>query len=213
MRIAVTGATGFLGHYIVNHLASAGHVCRCWHRPGSDRGGFEAVERPIEWVAGRVGRPEGVQPASSKAAMPWSTPPSTIPVAASEAKRGRSCWSSSRRTARHAATDRGGPASRRRTVHLHFDLCRPRQDPRRPAAGRDPSDLGHQSLRRHKAAIEQFVYSYGLGEGYPICALRPTGIYGIARPVEDSKWFDLGAGREAGRNGRVSARREGSACR
>ena len=43
----------------------------------------------------------------------------------------------------------------------------------------------------HKAAIEQFVYSYGLGEGYPICALRPTGIYGLARPVQDSRWFDL----------------------
>ena len=43
----------------------------------------------------------------------------------------------------------------------------------------------------HKAAIEQFVYSYGLGHGYPICVLRPLGIYGIARPVEDSKWFKL----------------------
>jgi nucleoside-diphosphate-sugar epimerase len=43
----------------------------------------------------------------------------------------------------------------------------------------------------HKAAIEQFVCSYGLGEGYPICALRPTGIYGLARPVANSKWFDL----------------------
>ena len=43
----------------------------------------------------------------------------------------------------------------------------------------------------HKAAIEKFVHSYGLGEGYDICALRPTGIYGVARPVEKSKWFDI----------------------
>ena len=43
----------------------------------------------------------------------------------------------------------------------------------------------------HKAAIEQFIHSYGFGQGYPICALRPTGIYGLARPVESSKWFDL----------------------
>jgi nucleoside-diphosphate-sugar epimerase len=43
----------------------------------------------------------------------------------------------------------------------------------------------------HKAAIEQFVHSYGYGQGYPICALRPTGIYGVARPIEESKWFDL----------------------
>ncbi|MBT6155355.1 MAG: NAD-dependent epimerase/dehydratase family protein, partial [Planctomycetaceae bacterium] len=43
----------------------------------------------------------------------------------------------------------------------------------------------------HKAAIEKFVHSYGLGQGYPICALRPTGVYGVMRPAEQSKWFDL----------------------
>ena len=43
----------------------------------------------------------------------------------------------------------------------------------------------------HKAAIEKFVHSLGLGDGYPICALRPTGIYGVARPVQNSKWYDL----------------------
>ncbi len=43
----------------------------------------------------------------------------------------------------------------------------------------------------HKAAIEQFVHSYGFGQGYSICALRPTGIYGLARPVNQSRWFDL----------------------
>jgi len=43
----------------------------------------------------------------------------------------------------------------------------------------------------HKAAIEKFVHSYGLAEGFDICALRPTGIYGVARSVSSSKWYDL----------------------
>jgi nucleoside-diphosphate-sugar epimerase len=43
----------------------------------------------------------------------------------------------------------------------------------------------------HKAALEAFVYSFGLGQGFPICALRPTGIYGLAHPPPASKWFDL----------------------
>ena len=43
----------------------------------------------------------------------------------------------------------------------------------------------------HKAAIEQFVHSYGWGQGYPICVLRPTGVYGLAHPPQESKWFDL----------------------
>jgi nucleoside-diphosphate-sugar epimerase len=43
----------------------------------------------------------------------------------------------------------------------------------------------------HQAALEAFVHSYGLGEGWPICALRPTGIYGLAHPPKESKWYDL----------------------
>ncbi|MEK6247745.1 MAG: NAD-dependent epimerase/dehydratase family protein, partial [Planctomycetales bacterium] len=40
-------------------------------------------------------------------------------------------------------------------------------------------------------AIDQFVHSFALGHGYHICALRPTGIYGVARPIQRSKWFQL----------------------
>ena len=43
----------------------------------------------------------------------------------------------------------------------------------------------------HKAAIEKFVHSYGLGQGFPICALRPTGVYGVSHPITNSKWFPL----------------------
>jgi nucleoside-diphosphate-sugar epimerase len=43
----------------------------------------------------------------------------------------------------------------------------------------------------HKAAIEAFVQSYGHGLHFPICALRPTGIHGLAEPARASKWFGL----------------------
>src|SRR5262249_6706336 len=56
MRIAITGATGFLGRYLVRHLAAAGHHLRCWYRPGSDRGGFEDQAGAIEWLPGVLGQ-------------------------------------------------------------------------------------------------------------------------------------------------------------
>src|SRR5438046_2593445 len=55
MRIALTGATGFLGRYLVRHLADTGHRLRCWFRPGSDRSGFDKQAGAIEWLPGELG--------------------------------------------------------------------------------------------------------------------------------------------------------------
>src|SRR5262245_41020392 len=57
MRIALTGATGFLGRYVVKRLADRGHECRCWYRPTSDRGGIESRGGSIVWVEGGIDRP------------------------------------------------------------------------------------------------------------------------------------------------------------
>src|SRR5207237_7291413 len=43
----------------------------------------------------------------------------------------------------------------------------------------------------HKAALEKFVHSFGLGQGWPICSLRPTGIYGLDHPPARSRYYDL----------------------
>src|SRR5687767_3094828 len=57
MNIALTGASGFLGRYVVERLAADGHTLRCWYRPSSDRGGFEDVADRIEWVEGMLRDP------------------------------------------------------------------------------------------------------------------------------------------------------------
>src|SRR5262249_52715655 len=61
----------------------------------------------------------------------------------------------------------------------------------------------------HKAALEAFVHSFGLGSEFPICALRPTGIYGLAHAARQSKWFDLVAA--VVRGAEVECRRGGKA--
>src|SRR4051812_16730091 len=54
MKIAVTGAPGFIGRYIVRQLASSGHTLRCWYRPTSDRSGLKDVGSAVEWVPGEL---------------------------------------------------------------------------------------------------------------------------------------------------------------
>jgi nucleoside-diphosphate-sugar epimerase len=192
MRIAITGATGFLGRYLVRQFAGAGHQLRCWFRPESDRSGFEAQAEAIEWLPGSLGE-EG---------------------AARELVRGTDAVV-------HAAVQWEGPRHRGRGSHgaasvffgvnltgslqlfqaafeagvgrfVYISTCAVHEvilDDR-------PLDETHplwptSQYGAHKAALEAFVHSYGLGQGWPICALRPTGIYGLAQPPQASRWYDL----------------------
>ena len=102
-------------------------------------------------------------------------------------------------------TWRGSSSSRRCAVHETILDDRP-LDEAHPL-------WPHSHYGAHKAAIEAFVHSYGRGHGYPICALRPTGIYGLARPARASKWFDLIAEGRPGRGRDLQARGQGGPCR
>src|SRR4051812_3743812 len=55
MKIAITGATGFVGRYIVARLAGSGHSLRCWHRPSSDLTGLESQN--VDWCLGDLNDP------------------------------------------------------------------------------------------------------------------------------------------------------------
>jgi nucleoside-diphosphate-sugar epimerase len=192
MRIAVTGATGFVGRYLVSQLAAAGHQLRCWYRPGSDRSGFDQQAGSIQWLPGQLG--DG--------------------LASAELVRGADALV-------HAAVQWQGPRNRGQGSHgdpdvffgvnltgslqlfqsaldagvsrcVFLSTCAVHEvilDDR-------PLDETHplwptSHYGAHKAALEKFVHSLGFGQGWPICALRPTGIYGLAHPPARSRWFDL----------------------
>src|SRR6516162_5305426 len=80
MHIAVTGATGFLGRYLVRHLADTGHTLRCWYRAGSARNGYGPTDGRIEWRPGELGNPAEVRElvrgtgALVHAAVQWEGP-------------------------------------------------------------------------------------------------------------------------------------------
>jgi nucleoside-diphosphate-sugar epimerase len=192
MRIAITGATGFLGRYLVRRLEAAGHQLRCLCRPSSDRAGFEKQADALEWLPGTLGDPaaiaklvQGVD-AVVHAAVEWEG----TRVAGRGTPSGAGVYLGTNlsgslelfETAFNAGIPRFIFVS---SCSVHDVILDNRQlDETHPLWPR--SHYG-----AHKAALEAFVHSFGLGQGWPICALRPTGIYGLARPAQASKWYDL----------------------
>jgi nucleoside-diphosphate-sugar epimerase len=192
MRIAITGATGFLGRYIVPHLAGAGHRLRCWFRPQSDRGGFQDVADSVEWLPGQLGDPAAARQlvrgvdALVHGAVQWEGP----------RNRGRgshgeeSVFFGLNLTGSLQLFQAALEANVPRCVYIsscavHDEILRDRLlDETHPLWPK--SHYG-----AHKAAVEAYVHSFGLGQGWPICALRPTGIYGLAHPPQASRWYDI----------------------
>lgn len=192
MLIAVTGATGFLGRYIVRVLAEAGHALRCWHRPTSDRGGFDRWSGKIDWRPGSLGEPAAAAglvrsvDAVVHSALDWQRESGTRTARDDLFSFLETNLMGSLRlfeAARKAGVPRFVFIS---TCAVHEVILDDR-----------PLDETHplwpaRHYGAHKAALEKFVHSYGLGEDrWPICALRPTGIYGLGHPPATSRWFDL----------------------
>lgn len=190
MRIAITGATGFLGRYILSHLASLGHECRCWYRPSSDRSGLDLPQGAVQWMPGSLGDFEAasalVSGCDAVVHAALDRPGHGFRGAEGDLTRfvERNVVGSIRLIEAARAADVGRFVFIS-TCAVHEIILNDR-----------PLDETHplwptSHYGAHKAAIEAFVHSFGFGQKYPVCALRPTGIYGLARPSSKSKWFDL----------------------
>jgi nucleoside-diphosphate-sugar epimerase len=188
MKIAVTGGPGFIGHYIIRLLASAGHSLRCWYRPTSDRSGLEDVD--IDWLPGEL-NDEGAAKAlvtGCEAVVHAALYREGLGFRGAEGDVIEFVEQNLLGTLR--LVDAARNAGTNRFVFISTCAVHERILDDRPLDENHPT-RATSHYGAHKAAIEQFVHSFGLGMGYPICALRPTGVYGLAHRPPDSKWFDL----------------------
>jgi nucleoside-diphosphate-sugar epimerase len=189
MRIAVTGGSGFIGRYLLRLLHEKGHELRCLKRASSDTCG---LPEGIEWQTGELGDADmarqlvrGVD-AVVHAAVQWRGPRNRGSGSHGDADVffGTNLTGSLQlfQAAHEADVPRFVFVS---TCAVHEVILEDR-----------PLDETHplwptSHYGAHKAALEKFVHSYGLGQGWPICALRPTGVYGVAHPPSASRYYDL----------------------
>jgi nucleoside-diphosphate-sugar epimerase len=187
MKIAITGATGFLGRYIVARLIRQGHQCKCWFRPTSDRTG---IDGSIEWMPGQLGDRSAAQEltrdcrAVVHAALDYSGGESRIGAGFDEQVAARNVGQSLE------LIDVARSSGVERFVFISSCAVYDTILSDRPLDETHPLWPGSH-YGAYKAAVEAFVHSYAARDGFNIWALRPTGIYGVAHPVEGSKWYEL----------------------
>jgi len=186
MHIGITGATGFLGRYITNQLLREGHTCRCWYRPDSDRGGLIHDGKGIEWIPGALNSPKDTESlvrgvdAVIHAAVSWTrTDAGQLTHYIEDNVVGTLRLMEE---AYRAGVER----------FIFIATCAVHEVILNDRALDETHPLWPTThYGAYKASIEKFIHSYGYGQDWKICSLRPTGIYGIRRPTTMSRWYRL----------------------
>jgi len=204
MKIALTGGTGFIGRYIIGNLLSHGHQLRCWKRPES--------ETPLVYPFIKHTKTSGEVIDSHSDSIRWINGDLSTCETAEQLVEGcdavihNAFWRPGTRfqgeegdIAQFVSTNVIGSLkliefSKAAGVEkfVYVSSCAVHEKILSDRLLDESHPLWPKThYGAHKAAIEKFVHSYGLGEGYGICAVRPTGVYGMHHQPARSKWYDL----------------------
>ncbi|MYZ47976.1 NAD-dependent epimerase/dehydratase family protein [Propylenella binzhouense] len=187
MIAAVTGATGYVGQFVVGRLLAEGVAVRAWHRGAVPPPLFPGVE----WLAGNLRDAASIGRLVAGAGILVHCALEHVP---GRYRGGEGGDVAGFYEANLAGSVRLLQAAREAGVARALVLSsRAALGDSRPAGllGDDAQPQPDSHYGAVKAALEAVVSAYGRGEGWPVAALRPTGIYGLVQPVERSKWFGL----------------------
>ena len=188
MRIAITGATGIVGRFVVARLLSEYAQVQALARPESDRRGLDACHWIIGDMANHDALAKLVRNADALVHCAYSHVPGRYRGGEGD---DRFAFWRNNLLAGVALLEHARRANVARVVVLSSRAVFGAQTPAAYSvddATRPVPDSHYGAL---KLALEAHASAFSTADGMCCAALRPTGVYGVVQPVERSKWFDL----------------------
>lgn len=188
MRIAITGATGIVGRFVVARLLSERAQVQALARPESDRRGLDACR----WITGDMANHSALADLVRNADALVHCAYGHVPgrYRGGEGDDRFAFWQNNL-LAGVALLEHARQAGVARVVVLSSRAVFGAQTPAAYSvddATRPVPDSHYGAL---KLALEAHASAFSTADGMCCAALRPTGVYGVVQPVERSKWFDL----------------------
>ena len=186
--VAVTGASGYVGGFVVAHLRARGVAVRALSRTPPRN----AAPSQVEWLRGDIVDGDAVTRlvAGADGAVHCAYHHSPGKYRAGEGESRFDYWRANL-LAGVELMERARLAGVRRVVVLSSRAVFGRDSPSPEGvddAARAVPDTHYGAL---KLSLEAHAAAFSAVDGVCCACLRPTGVYGLATPVERSKWFDI----------------------
>ena len=189
MLVAVTGATGIVGRFVVERLAGQGARIRALVRPTSDR---RELPPGIEWVVGgmtdSLALSNLVEGADAVVHCAYEHVPGRYRGGEGDDLPGY--W----RANLHGGVQlmqNAVEAGVTRLVLMSSRAVFGQQSPQGSWVDDDTRPVPDTHYGACKLALEGHASSFATVDGVCFCSLRPTGVYGVTYPLERTKWLDL----------------------
>ncbi len=186
--IALTGATGYVGRFVVNELQQRGMQIRALSRAQSDRSDFA---QPVEWITGDLRDTDAIRQLVEGVDAVVHLAYEHVPGKYRDGEGDDlPTWLDVNLNGSLRLLQASAQAGVKRFIFLSSRAVFSRTEPGQVLDERHPiSPDTHYGA--YKAAVEAFLQSFAHTTKMSTCSIRATGIYGLTHPVERSKWWKL----------------------
>lgn len=188
MKVALTGASGYVGGFVARRLLAEGVEIRALAR----RGSYRAPDLPVQWRAGELGDAEAARRLLAGADGLVHCAYGHVPgrYRGGEGEHRQRFWRTNL-LGSIALMEEARRAGVGRVVLLSSRAVYGRRTASAAAVDESVQPLPDTYYGALKLALEAHVGALADVDGVCAASLRPTGVYGVGAPAARSKWFDL----------------------